>query len=128
MPSNNGCIKFHLNIEDQNIIFTDYFKKFINGKFHKVYLTELVQSACPYCHSNNLKHNGHYTSNVRFIIADASKPITIRLRKQRVLCNECLKRSMVQSSLVNKYCHISNASKRKVLTENRSMTDISKTI
>ncbi len=51
--------------------------------------------------------------------------------KQRVLCNDCLKRPMAQSNLVNKYCHISNASKRKVLaalTEDRSMTGISKTI
>ena len=40
-----------------------------------------------------------------------------------------LKRSMAQSSLVNKYCHISNASKRKVLaalTEDRSMTSIAR--
>ncbi len=79
MSSFNDYIKFSLDIEDP--IFTDYFKKFIDGKFHTVYLAELVLPACPYCHSNNLKHNGHYTSNVRFIIADANKPITIRLRK-----------------------------------------------
>lgn len=125
----NDYIKFSLDIEDQNMVFTDYFKKFINGKFHKVYLAELVLPACPYCHSNNLKHNGYYTSNVRFITADASHPVTIRLKKQRVLCNDCLKRSMAQSNLVNKYCHISNASKRKVLaalTEDRSMTSIAR--
>ena len=56
MSSNNGCIKFHLNIEDPNIVFPDYFKKY-------------------------LKHNGHYTSNVRIITADVSKPITIKLKK-----------------------------------------------
>ena len=36
---------------------------------------------------------------------------------------------MAQSNLVNKYCHISNASKRKVLaalTEDRSMTSIAR--
>ncbi|OYR87821.1 helix-turn-helix domain-containing protein, partial [Lactobacillus taiwanensis] len=129
MSSNNDCIKFHLNIEDPNIVFSDYFKKYINGKYHSVYQAELIQPACPYCHSNNLKHNGHYTSNVRFITADASHPVTIRLKKQRVLCNDCLKRSMAQSNLVNKYCHISNASKRKVLaalTEDRSMTSIAR--
>ena len=54
MSSFNDYIKFSLDIEDQNIVFTDYFKKFINGKFHKVYLAELVLPACPYCHSNNL--------------------------------------------------------------------------
>ena len=36
---------------------------------------------CPFCHSTNLKHNGHYTSNVRIITADVSKPITIKLKK-----------------------------------------------
>ena len=62
-----------------------------------------------------------------FITADASKPVTIRLRKQRVLCNDCLKRSMAQSNLINKGCYISNTSKRKILsalTEDRSMTSI----
>ena len=129
MSSNNDCIKFHLNIEDPNIVFSDYFKKYINGKYHSVYQAELIQPSCPFCHSTNLKHNGHYTSNVRFITADASHPAIIRLNKQRVLCNDCPKRSMAQSSLVNKYCHISNASKRKVLaalTENRSMTSIAR--
>ena len=81
MSSNNGCIKFHLNIEDPNIVFPDYFKKYINGKYHNVYQAELIQPSCPFCHSTNLKHNGHYTSNVRFITADASKPITIKLKK-----------------------------------------------
>lgn len=59
--------------------------------------------------------------------ADASHPVTIRLKKQRVLCNDCLKRSMAQSKLINKGCYISNTSKRKILsalTEDRSMTSI----
>ncbi len=33
MSSLNDYIKFSLDIEDQNIVFTDYFKKFIDGKF-----------------------------------------------------------------------------------------------
>ena len=84
MSSFNDYIKFSLDIEDQNIVFTDYFKKYINGKYHNLYVAELIQPACPYCHSNNLKHNGHYISNVRFITANASYPVTIRLKKQRV--------------------------------------------
>lgn len=60
-----------------DILSTEFF---IAERGHKVYLAELVLPACPYCHSNNLKHNGHYTSNVRFITADASKPVTIRLK------------------------------------------------
>ena len=116
IASLNESIKFHLNIEDPNIIFSDYFKKWINGKYHNLYLAELIQPHCPYCHSSNLKHNGHYTSNVRFITADASHPVIIRLKKQRVLCDACLKRSMAQSNLINKGCYISNTSKRKILS------------
>ena len=54
MSSLNDCIKFHLNIEDPNIIFSDYFKKYINGKYHNLYVAELIQSHCPYCLSSNL--------------------------------------------------------------------------
>lgn len=82
MPFNNDCIKFYFNIVVSNRVLSDYFKKFIDGKFHKVYLAELIQSSCPYCHSHNLKHNGHYTSNVCFITADASHPVSIRLKKK----------------------------------------------
>ena len=68
MSSFNDYIKFSLDIEDQNIVFTDYFKKYINGKYHCVYQAELIQASCPFCHSTILKDNGHYTSNVRFIL------------------------------------------------------------
>lgn len=80
MSSFNDCIKFSLNIKDKNIIFLDFFNKFINGKAHKVYLAELVQPTCPFCRSLNLKHNGHYLSNIHYITADASHPVIIRLK------------------------------------------------
>lgn len=48
MSSNNDCIKFHLDIEDQNIVFFDYFKKYIDGKYHTVYLGRLIQLSCPF--------------------------------------------------------------------------------
>ena len=41
----NDCIKFHLNIEDSSIIFFDYFKKCINGKYHNLYVAELTHPA-----------------------------------------------------------------------------------
>ncbi len=69
MSSLNESIKFYLNIEDPNIIFSDYFKKLINGKYHNLYLAELIQPHCPYCHSSNLKHNGHYTSKRKILSA-----------------------------------------------------------
>ena len=45
MSSLNESIKFHLNIEDPNIIFSDYFKKLINGKYHNLYVAELIHPA-----------------------------------------------------------------------------------
>lgn len=48
MSSNNDCIKFHLDIEDQNIVFFDYLKKYIDGKYHTVYLGQLIQLSCPF--------------------------------------------------------------------------------
>ncbi len=110
------------------ILFFLIIKTCINGKYHNLYVAELIQPDYPYCYSSNLKHNVHDTSNMRFITADASHPVIIRLnKKQRVLCNACLKRSMAQSNLINKGCYISNTSKRKILsalTEDRSMISI----
>ena len=102
MSSLNSYIKFALDIEDPNIIFSDYSNENINGKNYKIYLAELTQPTCPYCRSTHLKHNGHYVSNVHFITADASKPVTIGLRKQRVLCNGCLKHLCVNLILLIK--------------------------
>ncbi|WP_212781461.1 ISL3 family transposase, partial [Lactobacillus corticis] len=130
MTSNNNFIKFMLDVKDKNILFSDdYFYKFIKGKKAKVFNAELIQPACPHCGSVDIKHNGHYISNIRYITANASQPVIIRLSKQRVLCNDCGERSMAKSDLINKYCCISNISKRKIisaLTEDRSMTSIAR--
>ena len=45
MSSLNDCIKFHFNIEDPNIISSDYFKKCIKGKCHNLYVAELIHPA-----------------------------------------------------------------------------------
>lgn len=127
MSSYNNCIKFSLDIEDKNIVFKDYFYRLLNGKKQKIYQVVLVQPACLFCASIDLIHNDHLKTEVRYITANASRPIIIRLLKQRVQCRACKKRSMAKSDLVNKYCCISNASKRKVLsalTQDRSMTSI----
>ena len=54
MSSLNDYIKFTLDIEDQNIIFSDYSNENINGKIYKIYFAELIQPACPFCRSTNL--------------------------------------------------------------------------
>lgn len=126
MSSLNDYIKFALDIEDHNIVFRNYF--YADDLKSKIYEAELIQPACPFCGSVALIHNGHLKTNIRYITANASYPVTIRLLKQRVKCRDCSKRS-AQSSLVNKYCCISNTSKLKILsalTEDRSMTSIAR--
>lgn len=127
--STNDCIKFMLDIKDKNIFFKDQYYKFTQGKKFKIFEAVLVQPACPFCGSIDLLHNGRYKTGIRYITANASFPVIIRLFKQRVLCRDCNHRSMAQTNLVKKYCFISNASKLKVLsalTEDRSMTSIAR--
>ena len=129
MSSFNNCIKFDLDIKDKNIVFKSFFYKMVQMKKQKIYEAELVQPACPYCDSQKLLHNGHLITNIRYLTANASHPVIIRLAKQRVKCRDCGRWSMAQSELVSKYCSISNASKLKVLsalTEDRSMTSIAR--
>lgn len=127
MSSLDHCLKFALNIEDHHLFFQDYFKKIIHQKLVKVFVAEAIQPLCPDCGSRSLKHNGHYISYLRYPTADVSLPVVIKLKKQRVICQACGRTSMAQTRLVQKYCFISNASKRKVLaalTEDRSLTSI----
>ena len=111
-----SCIKFELDVKDENIVFKDYFYKSIKLQKHKIYEAELIQPACPFCGSMDLLHNGHLITNIHYPTANASLPVIIRLAKQRVKCRTCERWSMAQSELVNKYCSISNASKLKVLS------------
>lgn len=129
MSSLNHCIKFELDVKNENIVFKDYFYKSIKLQRHKIYEAELIQPACPFCGSLNLLHNGHLITNIHYPTANASLPVVIRLAKQQVKYRDCDRWSMAQSELVNKYCSISNASKLKVLsalTEDRSMTSIAR--
>ena len=45
MSSYNNCIKFSLDIEDQNIIFKDCFYRFFDGRKQKIYQAVLLQPA-----------------------------------------------------------------------------------
>ena len=54
MSSLNHCIKFELDIKDENIVFKDYFYKSIKLQKHKIYEAELIQPACPFCGSLDL--------------------------------------------------------------------------
>ena len=106
MASLNDCIKFYLNLDDTNIII-----------FKNILTANIIISMQPNLFSPIV------------LTADASHPVIIRLKKQRVLCNACRKRSMTQSDLINKGCYISNTSKQKILsalTEDHSITSIAR--
>ena len=45
MSSLNHCIKFELDVKDENIVFKDYFYKSIKLQKHKIYEAELIQPA-----------------------------------------------------------------------------------
>ena len=55
MSSLNDYIKFTLDIEDKNIIFSDYSNENINGKIYKIYLIYNVYHA-EKKHVNNHAH------------------------------------------------------------------------
>lgn len=71
MSSLNDCIKIQHHIKGTSIIFSDYSEK-IDDKSQKVLIADLFRTLF-YCYSTNLKHDGHYFSNVRFITTNASK-------------------------------------------------------
>ncbi|EGF35659.1 transposase, partial [Lactobacillus helveticus MTCC 5463] len=60
MSSLNHCIKFELDIKDENIVFI----KSIKLQKHKIYEAELIQPACPFCGSLDLLHNSHLITNI----------------------------------------------------------------
>lgn len=76
------CIKFELDIKDENIVFKDDFYKSIKLQKHKIYEAELIQPKCPYCGFMNLLHNGHLITNIHYPAANVNLPVIIRLTKQ----------------------------------------------
>ena len=127
MTSLNNYIKFTLNIEADNLEFLDTPLGKYRGREAKFYHAVLHLDHCLVCCSNHIWHNGHSYSNVRYLALDASLPVFIRIAKERIICQDCHHNSMAETNLVNKYCHISNPVKRKIisaLTEDMSMKTI----
>ena len=129
MSSYNDCIKFSLNIKDPLLEFLDISIGKYRNRDAKFYHAVAHLDQCLNCGSTNIVHNGHLYSNVRYPALDASLPVFIRVAKQRVICRDCHMNSMAETELVEKYCCISNATKRKIigsLTEDRSMKSIAR--
>ena len=129
MSSCNDCIKFSLNIKDPLLEFLDISTGKYRNREAKFYHAIVHLDHCLNCGSDNIVHNGHLYSNVRYPALDASLPVFIRIAKERIICRNCQTNSMAQTELVDKYCCISNATKRKIigsLTEDWSMKSIAR--
>lgn len=129
MNLDSNFIKFTLDIKDPNLSFIDYCYKFFHGIKCKMYVAILDISRCSQCGSTNFVKNGRYKSYIRYITANASNPVLIKIFKQRILCRNCHTSSMAASPLIDKYCYISNTVKQKItanLTEDRSLISIAK--
>ena len=129
MSSYNDCIKFSLNIKDPLLEFLDISIGKYRNRDAKFYHAVAHLDQCLNYGSTNIVHNGHLYSNVRYPALDASLPVFIRVAKQRVICRDCHMNSMAETELVEKYCCISNATKRKIigsLTEDWSMKSIAR--
>lgn len=130
MNLDSNFIKFSLNIKDPNLTFFDYLYIVDDkGVKHQVYKAILNIDKCAKCGSTDFVKNGYYTSMVTYITANASIPVDIELHKRRIVCRNCGANSMATTSLVDKFCHISNTVKQKVivgLTEDRSMTSLAR--
>ncbi len=129
MSSCNDCIKFSLNIKDPLLEFFDISTGKYRNRKAKFYHAIVHLDHCLNCGSANIVHNGHLYSNVRYPALDASLPVFIRIAKERIICRDCQTNSMAQTELVDKYCCISNATKRKIigsLTEDWSMKSIAR--
>ena len=102
MSSLNHCIKFELDVKDENIVFKDYFYKSIKLQKHKIYEAELIQPVCPFCGFLDLLHNGHLITNIHYLTANASLPVIIMSRlylaQSELISKYCLSYSQIQSS------------------------------
>lgn len=112
MSSIDNSIKFFLNIKDPSLEFTSH--KLGRYRNHDVKFYHVVDhlDICLNCGSDNIVHNGHLYSNVRYPALDASLPVFIRVAKERIIYRDCHANSMTQTELVDKYCCISNVTKR----------------
>jgi len=124
-------IKFALNIKDPNVIFFDYGNEVKQNKRIKVYhaTVKAVFKRCPQCGFDQLNHNGHYVTRVTYLTANASEPVELELHKERLICKSCGTSVMATTDLVDKYCHISRATRQKIfmhLQDDRTQKSIAR--
>lgn len=134
--SNNIIAKI-TEINDTNIKFNETFYKneIIRGVEHTIIKGDLTYtpSFCCHCKKENKNYsivkNGKQTVNI-LIGQFNSKPVILRLAKQRFYCKHCKKTFIAQTPIVAKNCSISNKVKSCVnieLSENVSFKHVAST-
>ena len=135
--SYNTIIAEIIGIDDKNIKFTGKFlkSKVIRGVEHTIVEAELTYdpSKCEHCKTKkdnyNIVKNGSQVTNI-LVGQFNSKPLMLRLKKQRFYCKHCCRIFMEQTPVVQKNCFISNKVKEYVdleLADNVSMKHIAST-
>lgn len=113
------CTKILLNIKDKNInLYENYLEKCkINGITTNIihaFLTYNVDT-CPLCKHKNCVIKWNWKRNWKVEISKVVNFNTIiLLDKQRFKCNNCNHTFIAESSLVDKYCNISNDTKLSI--------------
>jgi transposase len=126
-PTDNYIENF-LNIKDPSLNFVDCSRTTYKGK--KVIMCTAIAEldTCPNCESaDSFVYNGFKVVYIPYISADQSNPVIIKIKKHGIFCKNCEAYSYPSTQIVDKYCHISNAVKRKIivgLTKDHSMTSI----
>ena len=135
--SYNTIIAEIIGIDDKNIKFTGKFlkSKVTRGIEHTIIEAELTYnpSRCEHCKTSkddyNIVKNRNKVTNI-LVGQFNSKPVMLRLKKQRFYCKYCGRTFMAQTPLVQKNCFISNKVKNCInleLADNVSMKHIAST-
>ncbi len=121
MPLNN-YIKDLLDVKNKNIHFDDSFisNNNIKGVTSKVFHAKLTYSpdSCPCCGGlgNTIIKYGFKTSLIK-ILQVSNFNTYLSLKKQRFLCKQCNQTFIAHTNIVDKYCHISKATKLAISLE-----------
>ena len=118
--SHNDCILNLLNLKDENIRFEDKFcsEAVVNNVLSKFFHAVLsyVPDACYCCghvfDEKIIKH-GFKSSTIKLPNVSGFHSF-LKLKKQRYLCKHCNSTFILKTSIVNKYCFISNNSKLSI--------------
>lgn len=126
-PTANYIENF-LNVKDTCLNFVDCSQTTYKGR--KVIMCTAIAEldTCPNCKSaDDYIYNGFKIVHIPYISADESNPVIIKVKKHGIFCKNCELYSYPSTQIVDKYCHIYNAVKRKIivgLTKDHSMTSI----